>query len=202
MGCGEAAGGVEVGSHTLEDLHTHIHRLRELGRTAREAPTEEVPLEELLQRLDEGLFDVLYGVALTLSSVNTLLQSPPGPACEDAQLQLLTVTPSLHSEHRPTLSQTCSVCTLTSIQPYSLQQCPWLCLSLSRVWLPSWTRWPASWALRGQRLRVFWARVSCVWVSWAGSCLWSRQAWPAERNSCRPSWSRRTSTRSGPLLHL
>lgn len=48
-----------------------------------------MPDEEVHQRLDEGLFEVLCGVGLSLSSLTRLLQSPSRKSHEDTQLQLM-----------------------------------------------------------------------------------------------------------------
>uniref|UniRef100_A0A8C8GUS6 Spectrin repeat containing, nuclear envelope 2b n=1 Tax=Oncorhynchus tshawytscha TaxID=74940 RepID=A0A8C8GUS6_ONCTS len=78
-----------IDSHSIQDIQTHICRLRELGQTASEVVTQSVPDEEVHQRLDEGLFEVLCGVGLSLSSLTRLLQSPSGKSHEDTQLQLM-----------------------------------------------------------------------------------------------------------------
>ena len=48
-----------------------------------------MPDEEVHQRLDEGLFEVLCGVGLSLSPLTRLLPSPSGKSHEDTQLQLM-----------------------------------------------------------------------------------------------------------------
>lgn len=48
------------------------------------------PVDSSHQALDEGLFHVLYGASLSLSSIITLLDSPAGVTHEEeAQLRLL-----------------------------------------------------------------------------------------------------------------
>ncbi|KAJ7990956.1 hypothetical protein DPEC_G00292250 [Dallia pectoralis] len=82
--------------HSLQEIQTHISQLRELGQTARDVVTKVVPVEEVDQKLDEGLFGVLWGVGLSLSTLTRLLQLPLGQSFEDAQmLQLETLSTEL-----------------------------------------------------------------------------------------------------------
>ncbi|XP_034530155.1 nesprin-2-like [Notolabrus celidotus] len=91
---GDGTAGRMIGTQTLKELQTHISHLRELGHMATEGLSQASPEDGSNQTLDEGLFHVLYGASLCLSSVNNLLHSPAGTAQEedaqeeDAQLRL------------------------------------------------------------------------------------------------------------------
>ncbi|XP_033981425.1 nesprin-2-like isoform X2 [Trematomus bernacchii] len=75
-----------IGTQTLKELQTHISQLRELGLTA----TETLSQDGSHETLDEGLFHLLHGASLSLSSFNNLLHSPAGTTHEeDTQLRLL-----------------------------------------------------------------------------------------------------------------
>ncbi|XP_078133881.1 nesprin-2-like isoform X3 [Sander vitreus] len=79
-----------IGSQTLKELRTHISHLRELGLTAIEPQDQASPADGFYQMLDEGLFHVLYGASLSLSSINNVLHSPAGTTHkEDMQRRLL-----------------------------------------------------------------------------------------------------------------
>ncbi|XP_068574256.1 nesprin-2-like isoform X2 [Cebidichthys violaceus] len=81
----DGTAGRMIGTQTMKELQTHISRLRELGIAATE------PLDQASrQTLDEGLFHVLHGTSLSLSSINDLLHSPAGTTPEgDAERRLL-----------------------------------------------------------------------------------------------------------------
>lgn len=79
-----------IGTQTLKELQTHISHLRELGHTATETQSQASAADGAHQTLDEGLFHVLHGASLSLSSINNLLQSPARTTHEeDTQLKLL-----------------------------------------------------------------------------------------------------------------
>ncbi|XP_037652752.1 nesprin-2-like isoform X2 [Sebastes umbrosus] len=73
----DGTAGRVIGTQTLKELQTHISHLRELGLTETE-PTNQAfsPVDGSRQTLDEGLFHVLRGASLSLSSINHLLHSP------------------------------------------------------------------------------------------------------------------------------
>ncbi|CAL8283450.1 unnamed protein product [Lota lota] len=80
-------GGVRT-IQVLKDLQDLSARLQALGTSA--AVRQGDPAGSATQQLVEGVYDVLYGASLALSSVNTLLRSPPVMTrTEGAELQLL-----------------------------------------------------------------------------------------------------------------
>lgn len=86
----DGTAGRMIGTQTLKELQTHISHLRELGHTAAESRDQASPVDGSHQALDEGLFHVLYGASLSLSSIIPLLDSPAGVTHEEeAQLRLL-----------------------------------------------------------------------------------------------------------------
>ncbi|KAI4804316.1 hypothetical protein KUCAC02_025947, partial [Chaenocephalus aceratus] len=79
-----------IGTQTLKELQTHISQLRELRLTATETLSEASSVDGSHETLDEGLFHLLHGASLSLSSFNNLLHSPAGTTHEeDTQLRLL-----------------------------------------------------------------------------------------------------------------
>ncbi|CAL8298107.1 unnamed protein product [Arctogadus glacialis] len=81
-----AGGGVRA-PQLLKDLQDLSARLRTLGASA--AVRQGDPAGGANQQLVEGACDALYGASLSLSSVNTLLRSPPVMTrTEGAELQL------------------------------------------------------------------------------------------------------------------
>ncbi|XP_027134505.1 nesprin-2 isoform X2 [Larimichthys crocea] len=85
----DGTAGRMMGTQTLKELQTHISHLREMGRTAPELD-QASPMDGSHQTLDEGLFHVLHGTSLSISSINNLLHSPAGTTPEgDTQLRLL-----------------------------------------------------------------------------------------------------------------
>ncbi|XP_028420864.1 nesprin-2 isoform X2 [Perca flavescens] len=86
----DGTAGRMIGSQTLKELRTHISHLRQLGLTAAESQDQASPADGFCQMLDEGLFHVLYGVSLALSSINNMRHSPAGTTHEeDMQRRLL-----------------------------------------------------------------------------------------------------------------
>ncbi|XP_063764618.1 nesprin-2-like isoform X1 [Eleginops maclovinus] len=84
----DGTAGRVIGTQTLKELQTHISRLRELGVAATE--TQASSVDGSHETLDEGLFHLLHGASLSLSSINNLLHPPAGMTHgEDAQLRLL-----------------------------------------------------------------------------------------------------------------
>ncbi|KAB5582142.1 hypothetical protein PHYPO_G00183770 [Pangasianodon hypophthalmus] len=69
------------GAACLQELQSHIIHLRELGHTAASAPDVQV--------VDEGLFEVLSGITLSLSSLFHTLVSQSGATHTDTHTQLL-----------------------------------------------------------------------------------------------------------------
>ncbi|KAJ4938827.1 hypothetical protein JOQ06_028293 [Pogonophryne albipinna] len=79
-----------IGTQTLKELQTHISQLRELRLTATETLSQTSSVDGSHETLDEGLFHLLHGASLSLSSFNNLLHSPAGTTHEeDTQLRLL-----------------------------------------------------------------------------------------------------------------
>ncbi|XP_042356665.1 nesprin-2-like [Plectropomus leopardus] len=86
----DGTAGRMIGTQTLKELQTHISHLKELGQTAAEPLSQASAVDSSHQTLDEGLFHVLHGVSLSLSSVNNLLQTPAETTHgEDTRLRLL-----------------------------------------------------------------------------------------------------------------
>ncbi|MCJ8731019.1 hypothetical protein PDJAM_G00191190 [Pangasius djambal] len=69
------------GAACLQQLQSHIIHLRELGHTATSEPD--------VQAVDEGLFEVLSGITLSLSSLSHTLVSQSGATHTDTHTQLL-----------------------------------------------------------------------------------------------------------------
>ncbi|XP_032382889.1 nesprin-2 isoform X2 [Etheostoma spectabile] len=86
----DGTAGRMIGSQTLKELRIHISHLRELGLTAAERQDQASPADGFYKMLNEGLFHVLYGASLSLSSINSVLYSPAGTTHEeDMQHRLL-----------------------------------------------------------------------------------------------------------------
>nr|XP_020467231.1 nesprin-2-like [Monopterus albus] len=83
----DGTAGCMIGTQSLKELQTHINHVRELGHEAAELLSQVSSVEGSRQTLDEGLFHVLCGASLFLSSINNLLHSPAGTMHgEDAHL--------------------------------------------------------------------------------------------------------------------
>ncbi|XP_028994248.1 nesprin-2-like isoform X3 [Betta splendens] len=86
----DGTAGCMIGTQHLKELQTHIILLRELGQKAAALPNQTCSVDVSHQTLDEGLFHVLCGASLSLSSLRNMLLSPAVAAHEgDAQLTLL-----------------------------------------------------------------------------------------------------------------
>ncbi|KAK9534167.1 hypothetical protein VZT92_009231 [Zoarces viviparus] len=86
----DGTAGRMIGAQTMKELQTHISRLRELGVTATEPLDQASHVDSSRQTLDEGLFRVLRGTSLSLSSIDSLLHSPAGTTHEgDTERRLL-----------------------------------------------------------------------------------------------------------------
>ncbi|XP_031728981.1 nesprin-2-like isoform X3 [Anarrhichthys ocellatus] len=86
----DGTAGRMIGTQTMKELQTHISRLRELGIAATEPLDQASHVDSSRQTLDEGLFHVLSGTSLSLSSINSLLHSPAGTTHEgDTEWRLL-----------------------------------------------------------------------------------------------------------------
>ncbi|CAG5866901.1 unnamed protein product [Menidia menidia] len=79
-----------IGTKNLKELQTYISYLRELGHTSAKLLNQASPIEDAHHTLDEGLFNVLHGAFLSLSSINSqLLPTSEGNHEENTQLRLL-----------------------------------------------------------------------------------------------------------------
>ncbi|MEQ2312609.1 hypothetical protein AMECASPLE_032872, partial [Ameca splendens] len=86
---GDGTAGRMIGTKHLKELQSPIRHLRELGHTSTELPNQVCSVDSH-QALDEGLFHVLHGTSLSLSSIHDLLHSPTETPHEDeTQLLLL-----------------------------------------------------------------------------------------------------------------
>ncbi|KAM4541190.1 nesprin-2-like isoform 1-T1 [Fundulus diaphanus] len=99
---GDGTAGHIIGTKHLKELQSPIRHLRELGHTSAELQNQACSLDSH-HELDEGLFHVLHGASLSLSSIHNLLHSPTETAYEEeTQLLLLqslsTDLATLHSE--------------------------------------------------------------------------------------------------------
>eukprot|EP00064_Thunnus_orientalis_P020647 superscaffoldBa00005798_g20789 len=96
---GDGTAGRMIGTQTVKELQTHIGHLRELGHAAAELLSPASPVDDgSRQTLDEGLFDVLSGLSLSLSSINNLLHSPARTTHEEDAQQRLLQLQSLSAE--------------------------------------------------------------------------------------------------------
>ncbi|XP_047249080.1 uncharacterized protein LOC124884999 [Girardinichthys multiradiatus] len=95
---GDGTAGRMIGTKHLKELQSPIRHLRELGHTSTELPNQVCSVDSH-QALDEGLFHVLHGTSLSLSSIHDLLHSPTETPHED-ETQLLLLQLQVQKLHQ------------------------------------------------------------------------------------------------------
>ncbi|KAK2826776.1 hypothetical protein Q5P01_020990 [Channa striata] len=94
-----------IGAQNLKELQTHISQLRDLGQKAAETQNQSSSAAASCQTLDEGLFHVLYGASLSLSSINNLRLSPDVVTHDEDEQQLQSLSAELSALGSELISQ-------------------------------------------------------------------------------------------------